>query len=270
VSRLRVEKTLKLYVGGAFVRGESGRTIPVKSHRGEPMHVSRASRKDLRETVEKMRAAQPGWWKRTAYNRGQILYRLAEMLEDREASLPTSPDDVSAAVDRAVHHAGWTDKITALLSTLNPVATTYVNYSMVVPTGIVVAVPHPEDGLLGMVEATCAALVMGNAVALLVPPERAELAVAYAEALATSDVPAGIVNVLTGDLEDLVGGANTHDDVDCLYAASGALGPSLLTKVESEAAHMMRRVVQVPRAAEPASPLTLGRLSEVRTVWMSA
>lgn len=270
MSRLRVEKTLKMYVGGAFVRGESGRTVAVKSHRGEPMHVSRASRKDLRETVEKMRAAQPGWWKRTAYNRGQVLYRLAEMLEDREASLPTTPADVSAAVDRAVHHAGWTDKITALLSTLNPVAHTYVNYSMVVPTGIVVAVPHPEDGLTGLVEATCAALVMGNAVTLVVPVDRAELAVAYAEALATSDIPAGVVNVLTGDLAEVVGAANLHDDVDVLYAAQGALTAELLKSVETEAATMMRRVVQVPRAAEPATPLTLSRLSEVRTVWMSA
>jgi acyl-CoA reductase-like NAD-dependent aldehyde dehydrogenase len=270
LKRLRVEKTLKLYVGGQFVRGESGRTMSVQSSRGEAMHVSRASRKDLRETVEKMRAAQPGWSKRTAYNRGQILYRLAEMLEDRQASLPTTSQDVFGSVDRAVHHAGWSDKITALLSTLNPVATTYVNYSMLGAMGVVVAVPHPEDGLLGMVEATCAATVMGNTVTLLIPPERAELGIAFAEALATSDVPAGVVNVLTGDLAELVGATNLHDDVDALYAAEGALSQELLTSVETEAAQMLRRIVRVPRAAEPATPVTLGRLAEVRTVWMSA
>ena len=213
LSRLRVVKTLKLYVGGQFVRSESGRTISAQSHRGESMQVSRASRKDLRDTVELMRAAQPGWWKRSAYNRGQILYRLAEMLEDRSAVLPTTAEDVAAAVDRAVHHAGWTDKITALLSSLNPVATTYVNYSMLAPSGVVLAVPHAEDGLLGLVEATCASLVMGNAVVLVVPAERAELATAFAEALATSDVPAGMVNVLTGDVAELVGAANLHDDL---------------------------------------------------------
>jgi acyl-CoA reductase-like NAD-dependent aldehyde dehydrogenase len=234
------------------------------------MQVSRASRKDLRDTVELMRTAQAGWWKKSAYNRGQILYRLAEMLEDRTAVLPTSAEDVAAAVDRAVHHAGWTDKITALLSSLNPVATTYVNYSMVGPSGVVLAVPHAEDGLLGLVEATCAALVMGNAVALVVPVERAELGVAFAEALATSDMPAGVVNVLTGDVAELVGAGNLHDDIDSLYAAEGALAPALLKSVEVEAARMMRRVVQVPRAGAPATPLTLGRLAEVRTVWMSS
>src|SRR5690606_30974276 len=228
------------------------------------MHVSRASRKDLRETVEKMRAAQPGWSKRTAYNRGQILYRLAEMLEDREASLPTTSQDVLGAVDRAVHHAGWSDKITALLSTLNPVATTYVNYSMIGPMGIIVAVPSPEDGLLGMVEATCATLVMGNAVALVLPSERAELGIAFAEALATSDVPAGVVNILTGDVAELIGATNLHDDVDGVYAVEGALTQEQLTAVETEAARMLRRVIRVPSAKAPATPVTLGRLSEVR------
>lgn len=270
MSRLKVQKTLKLFVGGEFVRSESGRTIATKSHRGEAMHVSRASRKDLRDTVEKMRAAQPGWWKRSAYNRGQILYRLGEILEDRAASLPTTEADVAAAVDRAVHHAGWTDKITALLSTLNPVAATYVNYSMVGPVGIVVAVPRAEDGLLGLVEALCAALVMGNTVTLVVPTERAELAIGLAEALATSDVPHAVVNILTGDVTEILGASNLHDDVDALYLAGGAVPEALVKDSETEAARMMRRILKVESAKEPASPHQLAKLAEVKTVWMSA
>jgi acyl-CoA reductase-like NAD-dependent aldehyde dehydrogenase len=269
-TRIGVQKTLKLYVGGEFVRSESGRTLKAKSRRGDTMHVSRASRKDLREAVEKMRAAQPGWWKRTAYNRGQILYRLAEMLDDRASAFPTSGRDVEAAADRAVHHAGWTDKVTALLSTLNPVAQTYVNYSMVTPVGVVVAVPRPEDGLLGLVEAICAPLVMGDVVTVIVPAEKAELAIALAEALATSDVPAGVVNLLTGDVAELVGAANGHDDVDALYVAGGAVDAALRKASEEEAARMMRRLLWVDDASAPATPHQLSKLAEVKTVWMSS
>lgn len=233
------------------------------------MHVSRASRKDLRETVEKMRAAQPGWWKRTAYNRGQILYRLAEILDDRAASLPTTEADAREAIDRAVHFAGWTDKIGALLSSLNPVAGAYVNYSMIGPVGVVCAVPHAGDGLTGLVEALSAALVMGNAVVLFVPTERAELAIALAEALATSDVPASVVNILTGDVAELVGAANGHDDIDAYYFAHGAISTELVKATEGDAARMMKRMLFVENAQQPATPHQLGKLAEVKTVWMS-
>lgn len=270
MSRAPVLKTLKLYVGGAFIRSESGRTIAAKSRRGEVMHVSRTSRKDLRDTVEKMRAAQPAWWGRTAYNRGQILYRLAEILEDRATALPTTEVDALAAADRAIFHAGWADKITALLSSLNPVAATYVNYSMVGPVGVVAAVPNPKDGLLGMVEALSAAVVMGNTVALLVPTERAELAVALAEALAVSDVPAAVVNVLTGDLQEMVSAIMLHDDLDAFYVAEGAIPATLQKQSEEEAARMMRRLLDVPGATEPASPHQLAKLAEIKTVWMSS
>lgn len=270
MSRLRVRKTLKLYIGGEFVRSESGRTLKVKSASGEAMNVSRASRKDLRDALEKARAAQPGWWKRTAYNRGQILYRLAEMLEDRAKSLPTTPEDAAAAADRAVHHAGWTDKITALLSSLNPVANTYVNYSMVGPLGIVVAVPRAEDRLLGMIESIAAPLVMGNSVVLVVPTENAELAIALAETIAVADAPHGVVQILTGDVAEIVGAANTHDDLDGLFVADGAIAAELRKKSEEEAARMMRRLVWAPPAAEPATPHLLSKLAEVKTVWMSS
>lgn len=260
--RVRVQKTLKLFIGGEFPRSESGRTLPVRTARGETMHVSRASRKDLREAVEKARAAQAGWWKKTAYNRGQILYRLGEMIEDKLQA----PD----AVDRAVHHAGWTDKITAVLSSLNPVAATYVNYSMVGPTGVVVAIPDPADGLVGLVEAVCGPLVMGNAVIVLIPASNAEIAIGLAECLATSDMPGGVVNFLTGDIDELLSAANVHDDIDALYMAEGGTTDAQRKTAEIEAATMMRRLLVVKGAATPATPLELQKLAEVKTVWMSS
>jgi acyl-CoA reductase-like NAD-dependent aldehyde dehydrogenase len=262
--RLRVQKTLKLFIGGEFPRSESGRTLPVRTARGETMHVSRASRKDLREAVEKARAAQAGWWKKTAYNRGQILYRLGEMIEDRLGA------DAAPAVDRAVHHAGWTDKITAVLSSLNPVAATYVNYSMVGPTGVVVAIPDPADGLLGLVEAVCGPLVMGNSVIVLVAASNAEEAFALAECIATSDMPGGVVNLLTGDIEELISAANVHDDIDALYMTEGGTTTEQRKKAEIEAATMMRRLLVVKGATSPATPLQLQKLAEVKTVWMSS
>ena len=234
------------------------------------MYVCRASRKDLRNTVGIARAAQAGWASRTALLRGQILYRLAEMLDDRVSALPTSKKDAQSAVDRAVHHAGWSDKITAILSSVNPVSSGHVNYSMVRSMGIVVAVPDAADGLLGMVEAICAATVMGNSVILLVPTERAELATALSEALATSDFPAGVVNILTGDVQSVLDWVDRHDDIDALYVAGDALAAERLSASQQAAARVIRRVVHVGGAARPAGPTTLQRLAEVKTVWMSS
>lgn len=266
--RLRVQKTLKLYMGGKFERSESGHTLPITSREGQPMNVCRASRKDLRNTIETLRKSQPGWAGKTAYNRGQILYRLAEMIEDRASTLPTSLADAQAAADRAVHHAGWADKVSAVLSTLNPVAAAYVNYSQVRPLGIVVAAPDAKDGLLGLVEATCAALVMGNAVALLIPAELGELAAAYGELLHTSDVPGGVVNLLTGDVDELLGHAARHDDLDAIYIG-GAISDARRVDLERESARVMRRWLYVAGASAPAAPWELQRLAEVQTVWMS-
>lgn len=270
MSRMRVLKTLKMYVGGQFIRSESGHTIVTTSSKGEPVHVCKASRKDLREAMEIARAAQPSWAGRTAYNRGQILYRLAEILEDRGESLPTTEADRDAAVDRAVFHAGWADKVGAVLSTLNPVASAHVNYSRVEPLGVVVALPAAADGLLGLVEAVCTSLLMGNAVIMFVPVETSELAVAFAEALATSDVPAGSVAVMTGDVPSVLDWADKHDDLDGIYVARGALSPERLTATEAGAARTLRRIVVVPGAESPATPMVLQRLAEIKTVWMSS
>ena len=268
--RLAIQKTLKMYVGGAFIRSESGRVVPTPGSDGSTMNACYASRKDLRNSIGNNRGAQGKWADRTAYNRGQILYRIAEILEGRKQTLPTSIEDADAAIDRAVHHAGWADKITAVLSTLNPVAATYVNYSHHRPVGVVLAIPHPDDGLLGMVEALCGSALMGNATTLVVPVAAAELATQLAEVLATSDVPAGVVNVLTGDIPSILGTANIHDDLDALYVTEGVLDAETLREAQFEGAAVMRRIVVTGRAARAAGPAELARLSEVQTVWMSA
>ena len=267
--RLRIDKTLKMYVGGKFIRSESGRTMPVENDAGRIVNVPRGSRKDLRDAVRVARAAQAPWAAMTAYNRGQILYRLAEMLEDRLSTLPTTPADAAAAIDRAVHHAGWSDKVTAVLSTINPVALTYVNYSRIRPLGVVAAAPDPADGLLGIVEALCASAVMGNGTILLVDARRGELAVALSEVIAVSDVPAGVVNLLTGDLDELLPRAAAHDDIDGLYLA-GSAGERIRKVLDEEGARVMRRLLAVPGAEKAATPIELSKLAEVQTIWMSA
>jgi acyl-CoA reductase-like NAD-dependent aldehyde dehydrogenase len=265
VSRLSIEKTVKQYVGGKFIRSESGRVMPTKGSDGRTVFVPQGSRKDLRDAVRIARKAQGAWAARTAYNRGQILYRLAEMLDSRP--LPTTEADGIAAIDRAVHHAGWSDKITALLSTLNPVSGTYVNYSRIRPLGVLVAVPAPADALLGMVEAACTSAVMGNACILVVDASHGELAAAFSEALHTSDLPGGVVNVLTGDAQELLAVASIHDDVDGLLLYGER--PDL-ADLQTEAAHVMRRIALRTSAAKAASPIELQQLAEVQTVWMSA
>ncbi len=267
--RIPVTKTLKLFVGGQFPRSESGRTLVVPGFRGGNVHVAQASRKDVRDAVGTARGAAAKWAAKTGYNRGQILYRLAEMIEDRIGTLPTTPGDAEAAADRAVHHAGWTDKASAILSTLNPVAATYVNYSMVRPIGVVVAYPDPADGLLGLVEATCVPLVMGDAVILVVPASLGELAAAYAECVAVSDMTAGAVNILTGDPAEIVKAASRHDDVDALWLTHATADP-LRKDAEVEAARVIRRIVTMGPASSPATPIEMQRLAEVKTVWMSA
>ena len=268
--RLSVQKTLKMYVGGAFIRSESGRILAHTNAEGIHMNIPRASRKDLRDTIEKARGALAGWSGRTAYNRGQILYRLAEMLESRGETLPTSKEDVAASIDRAVHHAGWTDKITAILSSLNPVGMAYVNYSMVRPLGVVFAVPDPKDGLVGMIEAICGPLVMSDTVVVMVPLETAELAIALAESIAVSDVPGGVINILTGDIDEVLKVANRHDDIDGLLLSRGAVTQEQMVDCEIEAARVMRRISVVDGAGTASTPTQLARLSEIQTVWMSS
>ena len=224
-SRVEVKKTYKLYINGAFPRSESGRVFEVTSKNGSFIaNPALASRKDLRDAVAAARAAQSGWAKATAYNRGQILYRIAEMLEGRaeqfqsEVALTSqvSPAKAQAivaeAIDRWVWYAGWSDKLQAISGATNPVAGPYFNFTISEPQGVV-AIASSES-FIDFIDAVAAAIVSGNTSVVLVPGALAVPAMSFAEVLATSDLPAGVINILTGSLDELAPWAASHMDID--------------------------------------------------------
>ncbi|MDT0433219.1 aldehyde dehydrogenase family protein [Streptomyces sp. NPDC005840] len=280
--RLPVPKTYKLYVGGAFPRSESGRSIPVTAPDGRHLaHAALASRKDARDAVVAARAAFAPWAARTAFNRGQILYRIAEMMEGRRDHFagavvdalgvprPRAEEAVDAAVDRWIHYAGWTDKVAQVLGGANPVSGPFDNASAPEPTGVV-AVFAPQDApLLGLVSVLAPVIATGNT-AVVVASESAPLpAVVLAEALATSDLPSGVVNILTGRTADVAPALAAHEDVDALdLTGAGALAADL----ERAAATTLTRVLRPgPRPDWWALP-GLGRITpflETKTVWQS-
>lgn len=234
MQRLDVRKTYKLYIGGKFPRSESGRSLPAKSARGDHLdNFAHASRKDFRDAVSAGRAAVDGWSKATAYNRGQILYRAAEMLQNRAAELVSEISrsigkngaparrEVMAAIDRLVHFAGWTDKYQQVFGSVNPVATSHFNFTTPEPTGVVVALAPDEPPLLGLISLAAPVILSGNA-AVVVASEKFPLpAVTFAEILATSDLPAGVVNILTGKRAELVPHISTHLDVNAIVDGTG-------------------------------------------------
>ena len=229
--RLEVRKTYKMYVGGGFVRSESGRTYPVRSATGDLLaHAVAGSRKDVRDAVRAARGAQAPWAARTAYNRGQILYRVAEVMDSRRAELigdlaraaaagdagADPSDEVDAAVDRWVWYAGWCDKYPQVLGGANPVAGPYFNFTVPEPMGVVGLAAPDEAPLLGIVSRLAPMLVPGNTAVVLAGESSPLAAVTLAEILATSDVPAGVVNILTGQRAPLVRALAAHGDVDCI------------------------------------------------------
>src|SRR5690606_4450944 len=216
MSRVSVRKTYKLFIGGAFPRSESGRSYAVSSADGRFLaNVAQASRKDARDAVVAARKAFPGWWQRSAYNRGQVLYRVAEMLEDRRAQFieevaavegldrDAAGDVVDAAVDRWVWYAGWADKVAQVLGAANPVAGPYFNFSVPEPTGVVAVIAPQDSSLLGFVSVLAPVVVTGGTAVVVASEARPTPAVTLSEVLATSDVPAGVVNVLTGRTAEL-------------------------------------------------------------------
>lgn len=289
-ARLAVRKTYKLYIGGAFPRSESGRSYAVTSSRGDFLaNASRASRKDVRDAVSAARKAFAGWSGATAHNRGQILYRVAEMLEGRRAQFAAELTEagtrragavVDAAVDRLVWYAGWSDKIGAVAGAANPVAGPYFNVSSPEPTGVV-AVIAPDEPLLGLVSVVTPVIVTGNT-CVVVAGERAPLpAITLAEVLATSDLPGGVVNVLTGSAGELAPWLAGHMDVNAVDL-TGVTDRELAVACEEAAAENLKRVLR-PAALSPggggkggagepdwfADPGT-GRLTaflETKTVW---
>jgi acyl-CoA reductase-like NAD-dependent aldehyde dehydrogenase len=280
--RLAVRKTYKLYVNGAFPRSESGRTYEVTDTKGHFLaNAAWASRKDARDAVVAARAAFPKWSAMTAYNRGQVLYRVAEVMEGRHAQfceevaagegLSTSKARaaVDAAIDRWVWYAGWTDKLAAVLGGANPVAGPYFDFSMPEPTGVVAVLAPQQSSLLGLVSVLAPVLAGGNTAVVVTSKERPLPAVTLAEVLATSDVPGGTVNLLTGDAEELGTWLAEHADVDAIDLTGAPAGRAM--EFEREAAGTVKRVVRTP-AVEPdwtADP-GLSRMTpylETKTVW---
>jgi acyl-CoA reductase-like NAD-dependent aldehyde dehydrogenase len=260
MSRLPVKKTYKLYVGGEFPRSESGRT-----YEAQGANVARASRKDLRDAVRTARQAFPKWAGMTAYNRGQVLYRIAEMMEARRAEfaeLCSGPKEVERSIDRFVWYAGWSDKLAQVLGSSNPVAGPYFNFTVPEPTGVVGILAPEEPPLAGLVSRLAPALVGGN-VAVVVASESSPLAaIELAEVLATSDVPGGVANLLTGYRGELAPVLAAHMDVNALDLG-GADGQ--VEELERLAADNVKRVVR--GAPDDQSPWEIAAFLELKTVW---
>jgi acyl-CoA reductase-like NAD-dependent aldehyde dehydrogenase len=260
VTRLPVNKTYKLFIGGAFPRSESGRT-----YEAQGSNVARASRKDVRDAVQAARGAQPKWGRATAYNRGQVLYRIAEMMEARVpefADLCSGKAEVEKAIDRWVWYAGFADKFAQVIGSSNPVAGPYFNFTIPEPTGVVGVVAPDEPPLLGLVSRIAPALTGGNAVVALASETGPLAAIELAEAIATSDVPGGIVNVLTGRRAELAPWLASHMDVNAIDI-TGANG--LRADLEVAAAENVKRVVIGEPDAQSLSDISA--FLELKTVW---
>jgi acyl-CoA reductase-like NAD-dependent aldehyde dehydrogenase len=281
--RVSVRKTYKLYIGGSFPRSESGRSYPVASANGDFLaNAAWASRKDVRDAVRAARAAFPGWSGATAYNRGQILYRIAEMLEGRRTQFVdevragegirrrVAEQIVDAAIDRWVWYAGWSDKIAQVYGAANPVAGPYFNLTTPEPTGVVGVAAPATSSLLGLVGVLAPIIVTGNTVVVLASEERPLPAITLAEVLATSDLPGGVVNLLTGRIAETVPWLASHLDVNALDL-TGVETPELAVKAEVAAAENLKRVRR-PSAqatdwfADPGLSRLLAFL-EAKTVW---
>jgi acyl-CoA reductase-like NAD-dependent aldehyde dehydrogenase len=259
-SRLPVRKTYKLYIGGAFPRSESGRT-----YEAQGQNVARASRKDVRDAVRAARSAFPKWSGTTAYNRGQVLYRVAEMLEaraDEFAALCSGRAEVERAIDRLVWYAGWADKLPQVLGGANPVAGPYFNFTVPEPTGVVAILAPDEPALGGLVSRVAPALVGGNALVVVASEPQPLVAIELAEALATSDVPGGVVNILTGQKTELAPWLASHMDVNAIDL-TGANGGA--AELEAAAAANVKRVVR--GAPDAQSPWEIAAFLELKTVW---
>jgi acyl-CoA reductase-like NAD-dependent aldehyde dehydrogenase len=287
--RLPVLRTYKLYVGGAFPRTESGRTYLVSDDDGMPLaNACRASRKDLRDAVRVARGAAPGWAGRTALNRGQVLYRVAEVLEGRADQFTAevmaaegvrvgeARTLVGRAIDRWVWYAGWTDKISQVLGSANPVAAPYFNFTVPEPSGVVGVVAPERSSLLGLVSRLAPVLAGGNVAVVLASEARPLPSITLAEVLATSDVPGGVVNILTGWRKELVPVLASHVDVDGIDG--WGIPDELRVAAETAAADSVKRVARRPagmadakfdwlddRAAE--RPEWIAAFLEMKTVW---
>jgi acyl-CoA reductase-like NAD-dependent aldehyde dehydrogenase len=279
--RVEVRKTNKLFIGGAFPRSESGRTYEVTGADGAFLaNAAQGSRKDARDAVIAARKGWAAWSGATAYNRGQVLYRIAEVMEGRRAQFESDVQQaegvdsvhaaaiVDAAIDRWVWYAGWTDKLAAVLGSANPVAGPYFSFCVPESTGVVAMVAPQDSSLLGLVSVLAPALVGGNAVVVIASTNRPVPAITLAEVLATSDVPAGAVNILTGDAAEIMPWLASHADVNALDLAGA--DPALTADLERAAAETIKRI----RRPEPDADWTrdpglvrMRSFIEIKSVW---
>jgi acyl-CoA reductase-like NAD-dependent aldehyde dehydrogenase len=275
--RLAIAKTYKLYIGGAFPRSESGRSYPVHSHKGTFLaNAAQASRKDVREAVAAARKAFPGWSNATAYNRGQVLYRVAELLEGRRDQFiaevsagegKKGQSTVDSSIDRLVWYAGWSDKIATVLGAANPVAGPYFSFSVPEPTGVVGILAPQSSSLLGLVSVLAPVIATGNTAVVITSQDRPLPAITLSEVLATSDVPGGVVNILTGRTAELAPWLASHADINALDLTGAP--EDLRADLERAAADTVKRVLRVKQEDWTRQPdLTrLRAFLESKTVW---
>ena len=283
-NRLAVQKTYKLLIGGKFVRGENGRVLPARGRNGSLLaNYCRASKKDFRDAVTAARAAQAGWAKQSAYLRGQILYRAAEMLEMRRTELQAqversngakrsaSANETTQAIDRLVHYAGWTDKFSQVFGAVNPVASSHFNFTIPEPTGVVVLLCPDEPALLGFVSLVAPAILAGNTVIALASSAHPLPALTFCEVLATSDLPGGVVNVLAGDRTELAPHFASHMDVNAIVDASGddSIGQQLQSGGEFNVKRYVRRDLTRNQwnSTDAENPYWILDTVEMKTAW---
>ena len=282
-TRLQVQKTYKLFIGGKFVRGENGRVLPACGKGGALLaNFCRASKKDFRDAVLAARTAFPNWSKQSAYLRGQILYRAAEMLEMRRSELQneiarsngatsTSSSESTLAIDRLVHYAGWTDKFSQIFGSVNPVSSSHFNFTTPEPTGVVVVICPDEPSLLGFVSLVAPVILSGNCAVVLVSTTKPLPALTFSEIIATSDLPAGVINFLAGDRAELAPHIASHMDVNAIVDGSGdaKLGVELQRGGELNVKRYARRDLseKMWRGQEAENPYWILDTVEMKTAW---
>jgi acyl-CoA reductase-like NAD-dependent aldehyde dehydrogenase len=278
--RIPVLKTYKIYIGGKFPRTESGRYYKVKQKNGEVVSMCLSSRKDFRNAVVAARGAQHGWAAKSALLRSQILYRMAEMLETRStqfcyeleqmgSSATEAKKEVEAAIDRLIYFAGWCDKYTQVFSSVNPVASSHFNFSNMEPTGVVSAICDENSGLLGLVSVIAPVIASGNSIVLLASENKALSAVTLAEVINDSDLPGGVVNILTGSRKELIEHFATHMDVNAIYLNTDKAEEQKYVQ-EKAALNVKRAIVETPQNWLDASlenPYRITDFTEVKTTW---
>ncbi|HYW35421.1 MAG TPA: aldehyde dehydrogenase family protein [Balneolaceae bacterium] len=280
--RINVLKTYKTYIGGNFPRTESGRYYKVyDKNDGVLANACQCSRKDLRMAVVAARDAQTGWAGRTAYNRGQILYRIAEMLEGRKAQFidelktmgmhhQTAQKETEMAIDRMIYYAGWADKYQQVFGSINPVASDHFNFSMPEPMGVVTALAPEESPLLGLVSVIAPLIVGGNTCVVLASEKYPLCAVSFAEVLHSSDVPGGVVNILTGYRDELIDHMSSHKNVNAFFFTDSKINDKYRKKIDENAAINVKRVVYDATdnwGDSEEDPYLITKFQETKTTW---